>query len=126
MNQRSKTQAAFHKILDTVSKKNRELLKADIELVLQLVEPQKHPVSSFWNDSERSAKTREAMRESGKARRVRLMATWRASGREEIVDYAEAAKLVGRAEMTVRIAVSKGSGSGYFAHDDDIITIQRL
>lgn len=126
MDQRSKTQAAFHKILGSISSKNRELLKVEIELVRQIVEPQKHPVSSFWNDPERSAKTREAMRESGQARRVKLIATWRTSGREEIVDYSEAAKLVGRAEMTVRIAVGKGGGTGYFNHNDDVITIRRL
>jgi hypothetical protein len=126
MDQRPTSKDAFHKIIGALSGKNRELLKAEIEVLTQLVEPKPNPVTSFWNDPERSAKTRAAMKESGKARRVKLRVTWRSSGREEIADYTEVANLVGRAEMTVRIAVSKGSGVAYFTHNDDAITVKLL
>lgn len=126
MEKRAKTKDAFHKILANLSAKKQIELAVEIALVQQLVEPAANPVSAFWQDKERSAKTRENMKQAGQARRVKLRLSWRTSGQEEVVDYPEAAKLVGRAEMTVRIAVSKGEGSAYFAHNDDIITVQRL
>lgn len=126
MEKRAKTKDAFHKILANLSAKKQTKLAAEIALVQQLVEPPANPVSTFWQDKERSAKTRANMKQASQARRVKLRLSWRASGQEEVVDYPEAAKLVGRAEMTVRIAVSKGEGSAHFAHNDDIITVQRL
>lgn len=126
MEQRAKTKDAFHKILANLSAKKQAELATEIALIQQLVEPTINPVSTFWQDKERSAKTRENMKQAGQARRTKLRLTWRTSGREEIVDYSEVAKLVGRAEMTVRIAISKGEGLAYFAHNDDVITVQRL
>lgn len=126
MDQRSNFKDAFDKIVANLSGKKQAELASEIILVKQLVELKTNPVSSFWQDKERSAKTREAMREAGKARRVNLRLSWRSTGEECVVEYAEAAKLVGRAEMTVRIAVGKGDGVAYFAHNDDVITVQRL
>lgn len=126
MDQRANIKDAFHKIVATLSPKKKAELADEIVLVTKLVEPQRNPVSQFWQDSERSAKTRETMRAAGKARRTQLRLLWRSSGREEIADYQETAQLVGRAEMTVRIAVSKGDGIAYFAHNDDVITVQRI
>jgi hypothetical protein len=126
MDQRPNFKDAFHKIVANLSGKKQAELAPEIDLIRQLVEPKPNPVSAFWQDKNRSAKTRAAMREAGKARRVNLKLSWRATGEERIVEYAEAAKLVGRAEMTVRIAVSKGNGVAHFAHNDDVITIQRI
>lgn len=126
MEQRAKIKDAFHKILANLSAKKQTELATEIALVQQLVEPTVNPVSTFWQDKERSAKTRENMKQAGQARRAKLRLAWRTSGREEIADYMEVAKLVGRAEMTVRIAISKGEGLAYFVRDNDVITVQRL
>lgn len=117
---------AFNKIVDNLSARKRVELASELDLLRQFVEPTINPVSSFWQDSERSAQARANMRQAGQARRVKLRVSWRASGREELVDYAEVASLVSRAEMTVRIAVSKGGGTAYFMCDDDVVTVQRL
>lgn len=126
MEKRAKTKDAFHKILANLSAKKQAELAAEIALVHQLVEPPANPASTFWQDKERSAKTRANMKQAGQARRAKLRLTWRTSGREEVVGYQEAAKLVGRAEMTVRMALSRGEGTAYFSGDNDAITVQRL
>lgn len=126
MDQRANIKDAFHKITAALGPKKKAELANEIELVTKLVEPKKNPVSQFWQDPERSARTRANMQAAGKARRTNLRLTWRTSGQEEVVDYQEAAKIVHRAEMTVRIAISKGDGTAYFAVDDDVITVQRL
>jgi uncharacterized membrane protein YfhO len=126
MEQRAKIKDAFHKILANLSARKQAELAAEIALVQQLVEPATNPVSTFWQDKERSAKARENMKLAGQARRAKLRLIWRTSGREEVVDYKEVAKLVGRAEMTVRIAISRGEGLAHFAYNDDAITVQRL
>ena len=126
MDKTTNFKAAFHKIVESLGPKKRASLAAEIALINQLVEPKANPVSTFWQDKERSAKTRKAMKEAGKARRAQLRISWRSTGEERIAEYQEIAELVGRALMTVRIAVSKGGGTAYFAHNDDIITVQRL
>lgn len=126
MPQRSNFKDAFSKIVESLGPKKQASLAAEITLLTQLVEPKVNPVSNFWQDKERSAGTRKAMQEAGKARRIQLRLSWRTSGEEQVVEYPEVSKLVGRAEMTVRIAVGKGNGTAYFTHNDDVITVQRL
>lgn len=123
---------ALRAIIEAIGPKKRTALAPAIDVLKMLVEPPKTSgPGSAWQDPIKGASARAAMSASWNARRARdggigLQATWRSDGRQEICrSYEEAAKLVGRAAHTVRIYLSKGKGVARFAHNDDIITIQR-
>jgi hypothetical protein len=123
---------ALRALIEALGPKKRAALSPAIHVLEMLVEPPKTSgPGSAWRDPIKGAAARTAMSASWAARRARgggvgLQATWRSTGRQEIcTSYEEVAKLVGRAAHTVRIYLSKGKGVAHFAHDDDIITIQR-
>lgn len=118
---------ALNRIVDALGPKKRESLASSIKALQLLVEPKRSGPGSFWSDPERGAKAREAMKASWAARKPDIQLTWRSTGEVKVVKgFDELPKLVGRAEMTVRIALSKGKGVAYFAHNDDVITVQRI
>jgi hypothetical protein len=119
---------ALSQIVEALGPKKREALQLAIKSLQLIVEPkQSSGPGSFWADPERGARAREAMKASWAARKPDMQVTWRTSGEQRIVKgYDELPKLVGRAEMTIRIAISKGRGVAYFMHNDDVITVQRL
>lgn len=118
---------ALDLIVDALTPKNQKTLELSIKSLRLLVEPKTSGPGSFWQDPERGTRAREAMKASWAARKPSMQVTWRTTGEQRIVKgYDELPKLVGRAEMTIRIAISKGKGVAYFAHNDDVITVQRL
>lgn len=118
---------ALNQLVEALGPKKRESLASSIKALQLLVEPKRSGPGSFWSDPERGAKAREAMKASWAARKPSIQVSWRSSGAVQVLKgYDELPKLVGRAEMTIRIALSKGKGVAYFAHDDDVITVQRL
>lgn len=118
---------ALNQIVEALGPKRRETLALAIKSLQLLVEPKRSGPGSFWSDPERGAKAREAMKASWAARKSDIQLTWRSTGEVKVVKgFDQLPKLVGRAEMTVRIALSKGKGVAYFAHGDDVITVQRL
>ena len=120
---------AWVKLQEALGPKKRDSLRLEIQAVQLIVDPPKRSKQgSFWQDPERGAQARAAMSASWAARRSEsFQLTWRTSGEAKLLSsYEEVAKLVCRAPHTVRIYISKGKGVAYFAHNDDVITVQRL
>jgi len=129
MDQLPLPQDALNQLVEALGPKKREALKPAIESLQLLVKPPKRSgPGSFWQDPERGAKARAAMKASWAARNTtQLQLTWRSSGEQQVfTDYDEVAKLVGRAPHTVRIYISKGKGIAHFNHNDDVITVRKL
>lgn len=119
---------ALNQLVEALGPKKRESLASSIKALQLLVEPKRSGPGSFWQDPERGAKARAAMKASWAARgKTKMQLTWRSSKATQVLDdYDEIGRLVGRAAHTVRCMLSKGKGVAYFAHDDDVITVQRL
>lgn len=119
---------ALSQLVEALPNKKRETLADAISVLKTLTEPKTSGPGSFWQDPERGAKARAAMKASWAARgHSKMQLTWRSSGEKRVLDdYDEIGSLVGRAPHTVRCMLSKGKGVAYFAHGDDVITVQRL
>lgn len=128
MDQRPTPDEALNQLMEALGPKKRESLAASIEVLRTLVEPRTSGPGSFWSDPERGAKAREAMKASWAARdKTKMQLTWRSSKAKQVLDdYNEIGRLVGRAPHTVRCMLSRGKGVAHFAHNDDVITVQRL
>ena len=119
---------ALNQLVEALGPEKRTTLSTSIEVLRILIEPRTSGPGSFWQDPERGARARAAMKASWAARpRSKMQLTWRSNGRTEThTDYDEVGKLVGRSTNTVRCVLAKGKGLAYFVHDDDIITVQRF
>lgn len=118
---------ALSALVSAIPVKKQEELKPAITILQKLVEPRKNlGPGSYWQDPERREAARQAAKATWAARR-QFQLSWRTSGGRMVSsDYDEIAKLVGRSPKTVQIYLSKGKGLAYFAHDDDIVTVQKL
>lgn len=119
---------ALSQLVEALSTKKQESLVDAISVLKTLTEPRTSGPGSFWQDPERGAKAKAAMKASWAARGYsKMQLTWRSSGEKQILnDYSEIGALIGRAPHTVRCMLAKGKGVAYFAHGDDVITVQRL
>ena len=122
---------AFLAVSQALTEKKRKELSAELKVLQSLVDPKlRSGPGSHWQDPERGARAREAMKASWAARRAvtgRVQLTWRGSKEQLITsDYDEIAKLVGRSPHTVKIYLSKGKGVAHFYHGDDVITVQKI
>lgn len=119
---------ALNQLVEALGPKKRKSLDPAIKSLQLLVGPRTSGPGSFWQDPERGAKAREAMRATWATRpKPKMQLTWRSSGLVEVhTGYDEVGRLVGRTLHTVRCVLSKGEGLAYFAHNDDVITVQRL
>lgn len=121
-------EAALNQLIEALSPKKRESLAPAIRALTLIVAPRlTSPQGSFWQDPERAARARAAVKATWAARAPLIQLSWRTSGVVETYKgFSELSKRLNRSENSIRVLLSKGKGVAHVYDDDDIITIQRL
>lgn len=111
-------EAAFSLIIAALSTKKRGVLTPALEVLQKLIRKEQLL-------TEQHAKVLANKLRAGSVRRVKLHLSWRSTSREEYVDFEQAAKILGRAVITLRVALRNKSEISYVI-DDDIVSLRRL